>query len=112
MTASTSYQAGELVLIRFMFTTGQQAKDRPALVLLDTGDADVVVARVTSRSAIDPMEVTITDWRAAGLLAPSIVRPHKILTADKTLVRRRIGLLQPADRLQVSAALRHLFGNW
>ncbi len=40
------YQPGEIVLLLFPFTDMGGAKRRPALVLLDTGDIDIVVARV------------------------------------------------------------------
>lgn len=44
----TNYQPGDLVLIAFPYAGGMQSKQRPGLVILDTGDADVVVARVTT----------------------------------------------------------------
>jgi mRNA interferase MazF len=58
----TNYQAGDLLLVNFAFTGGGQSKLRPALVLLDTGDADVVVARVTSQPAIAGHDVALTGW--------------------------------------------------
>ena len=45
MRSTTSYQPGEVVLVAFPFTGGPHVKRRPALVILDSGDADVVVAR-------------------------------------------------------------------
>jgi mRNA interferase MazF len=39
-----NYQPGDLVLVAFPFTGGG-SKVRPALVLLDTGDDDILVAR-------------------------------------------------------------------
>ena len=43
----TTYQPGDVVLLAFPFTDGVRQKQRPALVLLDTGDPDIVVARIT-----------------------------------------------------------------
>jgi hypothetical protein len=40
----TNYQVGDLVLVDFPFTVSGPGKPRPALVILDTGDADVLVA--------------------------------------------------------------------
>ncbi len=45
MPSTTSYLPGDLVLADFPFTTSGPGKPRPALVVLDTGDADVVLAR-------------------------------------------------------------------
>ncbi len=55
------YQPGEIVLLLFPFTDMGGAKRRPALVLLDTGDTDIVVARVTSQAHQSQYDVEITD---------------------------------------------------
>ena len=69
MPSTTSYQAGDLILVDFPFAGGRQVKTRPALVILDTGDADLVVARVTTQAVSSSHDVPIIDWQAAGLLA-------------------------------------------
>ena len=47
------YRPGDVVLLVYPFTSGEGAKKRPALVLLDTGDDDVVAARITSQAPRD-----------------------------------------------------------
>ncbi len=47
-----NFRPGEIVLVTFPFASAAEAKRRPALVLLDTGDADLIVARVTSQTAL------------------------------------------------------------
>jgi mRNA interferase MazF len=108
----TTYQAGDLVLAKLPFTGGTGGKVRPALVVLDTGDADVVVARVTTQTAVAPLDVSLTDWQASGLLAASVVRLHKLATIEKALVIRVLGQLQPGDRQRVAAVLQQTFGSW
>src|SRR5271156_2151916 len=103
MPSMTSYQTGDLILVDFPFAGGKQVKTRPALVILDTGDADVVAARVTTQAVSAPQDVPISDWQGAGLLAASIVRLHKLATLEKSLVPRILGRLPPADPMQVSA---------
>jgi hypothetical protein len=49
-----AYRFGDILLLSFPFTGGIGSKRGPALVLLDTGDADVLVARITSQSARTP----------------------------------------------------------
>ena len=49
----TSYQPGDLVLIAFPYTAGG-GKVRQAMVVADTGDADIVVARVTTQAPLPP----------------------------------------------------------
>jgi mRNA interferase MazF len=112
MTSTINYQAGELVLIDFPFTTGAQSKVRPALVLLDSGDADVLVARITTQSVTTLYDVPLTDWQQAGLLAPSAVRLHKLVTSAKHRVNRVLGRLTPGDHQKISAVLMQTFGAW
>jgi len=85
-----SYRPGEVVLLAFPFADATEAKRRPALVLLDTGDADVVVARITSQTAQTTLDVELVEWQQAGLLLPSVVRVHKLATLGKRLVERRL----------------------
>lgn len=112
MPSTTNYQPGELVLVTFPFAGSTQTKNRPALVILDTGNADVVVARVTTQMHQTPYDLPITDWQGAGLLAPSVVRLHKLATLEKALIRRRLGKLQQPDHQRVSALMRQTYGSW
>jgi mRNA interferase MazF len=112
MTATTSYQAGDILLADFPFVGGHQSQIRPALVVLDTGDMDVLLARITTQRHPTPYDVVLTDWRGARLLAPSIVRMHKMITLSKKQIIKPIGTLQPVDHQRVSTVLNQLFGNW
>jgi mRNA interferase MazF len=107
-----NYQPGDLVLIAFPYTAGAQSKSRPAMVVLDAGDADLLVARVTTQSGPDDCDVLLQDWKEAGLLAPSTVRLHKLATLGKVLVQRRLGCVQTEDRAAISLAMRRIYGNW
>jgi mRNA interferase MazF len=98
--------------VAFPFSGGGQAKRRPALVVLDAGDADVVVARVTTRRYQTSFDVDIANWQRAGLLAPSVVRVHKLATLDRRLVEMRLGRLSAADRARVASAVRRILSAW
>ena len=108
----TSFRPGDLVLVAFPYTGSTQVKRRPAMVLLDVGDADVVQARITTQRYQTPHDVDITDWQGAGLLAPSVVRLHKLVTLDKSRVLRYLGALQSVDQQRVSAVVRRIYGTW
>src|SRR5215471_14763402 len=54
-------------------------------------------------------DVGISDLRAAGLPAPSIVGPAKIATVDARDAQR-LGTLSGADRKAVAAGLRAILG--
>jgi mRNA interferase MazF len=106
-----AYRPGEIVLTTLAFTTGTGAKRRPALVLLDIGDADIVVAPITTRSAQANFDLVLIDWQQAGLLKASVVRTHKPVTIEKSLVERKLGIITPRDWAQVRAAVQQLWAG-
>ncbi|MCX6844818.1 MAG: type II toxin-antitoxin system PemK/MazF family toxin [candidate division WOR-3 bacterium] len=103
-----SYAAGDVVLLEFPFTGTAGSKRRPALILLDTGDDDIVVARVTGQLSAAPQDVTLDEWQQAGLLLPSVVRLHKIATLQRRLVDKKLGRLTPGDWSRVVLILRQV----
>lgn len=108
MPSTTIYQAGDLLLVDFPFTASGSGKPRPALVLLDTGDADVLLARVTTQPRSTAYDVALSHWQHAGLLAPSIVRLHKLATLAKSRVLKHLGSLHVNDRQQGAAVLQQI----
>ena len=103
------YESGEIVLVEFPFTSGESSKRRPAIVLLDTDDSDVIVARVTSQEGRDEFDVEVKDWKSAGLLRESIVRVHKLATLEKITITRRMGKLSEPDWASVKVAIDQLW---
>lgn len=103
------FRRGETVLVRMEFHQTDGAKVRPAVVLLDTGDEDLVAAPVTSRARTSDFDFAIQDWRAAGLNVPSWVRVHKLTVLPRDAVLRQLGMLTPLDRETLGAALRRAF---
>lgn len=88
---------GEIFICRFPFTSGQLSKARPALVLFDLG-LDVVICRITSSQHSGRFDVAVGDWAAAGLAKPSVIRLSRLVTAEKSLLRPRLGELSTADK--------------
>jgi mRNA interferase MazF len=103
------YRPGEIVLLSFPFADAAGAKRRPALVVLDVGDQDVLVVRVSGQVAQTAFDVVIQDWQRAGLVLPSVARVHKVATLEKRLVQRRLGTLTRDDWQRVSGAIRQMF---
>jgi mRNA interferase MazF len=108
----TNYKKGDLLLVDFPFADTGQAKRRPAMVVADTGDEDLPVARVTTQAARDNFDIEITEWKLAGLLAPSVVRLHKLATINKSRLGRKLGSLAASDRANVSIAVQLLCDGW
>lgn len=95
---------GEVVLIRMQFHQAMGAKVRPAVVLLDAGDDDFVAAPITSQERHSDFDLSILEWRDAGLNVPSSIRVHKLTVLAKTDIVRSVGTLSQSDR----ASLVHL----
>jgi mRNA interferase MazF len=100
MPSTMTYRAGEVVLVSFPFTVGQRAKKRPGLVVLDSGDADVLIARITTQIYASQWDVLLTHWQSANLLQQSVVRLHKMATLEKSSIIARLGSLDPQDHKQ------------
>jgi hypothetical protein len=49
------------------------------------------------------LDVTLHDWKAAGLLKPSFARLDRLVTAEKTIFLRRLGVLGAGDLAAVRA---------
>ena len=103
------YSFGDVVQLEFPFTDAAGAEERPALVLLDTGDDDVVAARITSHYARDEYDIEIDDLDAAGLGVPSVARLHKLATLEKSLIARKRGALSENDRNRMRQAILRLW---
>ena len=73
-----NYKFGDIVLIKFPFTDNLTFKKRPALIIKDTNDGDVIVARITSKSYNTEYDIELADWSKSGLKLPSVIRVHKL----------------------------------
>jgi mRNA interferase MazF len=93
----TNYEFGDIVLVEFPQSGSDQRKRRPALVVLDIGDADIVLAPITTRERSARGDYKLRDWSAGGLLRESWVRLAKIACLQKSDVTRRLGHLTDHD---------------
>ncbi len=91
-----TYNIGEILLCAFPFSNGQ-IKKRPALVVLDYGDNDVLVSRITSHIPQNEFDYNIVEWQTAGLLLPSTIRASKIVHLEKIYLERSLGRLEQSD---------------
>ncbi|MBI3140365.1 MAG: type II toxin-antitoxin system PemK/MazF family toxin [Rhodocyclales bacterium] len=109
--AEARYRPWDVVILPFPFTDRDSAKVRPAVIVssetLHRSTGKYFLVMITSASHAPAQgDVTIDDLKAAGLPAPSLVRPSKLTTVERALFRRRIGVLPAAERAAVLASLR------
>ena len=112
MPPTTTFERGAVVLVRFPFTDLTSSKQRPALVVsspdfLAAGD-DLLVAAISGQRVDRPgrLDHVVAEWKAAGLLMPSVVRAGKLVTLHRDLIRRGLGRLSAPDLRAVDALLR------
>ncbi len=107
----TSYKFGDVVLVPFPFTDQSSSKRRPAVIVSSAAyhsdHINLILMGISSQVSGAPRvgEVTITDWKKAGLIGPSVVKAV-MTTIERKLVIRRLGTLADVDRNRVEQALR------
>ena len=84
-------ETGSIVLLSFPFTDGTGYKRRPALVLKDCEDGDMLVCRITSKIYRSKYDVYLDDWLIFGLKLPSVVRIHKMATLETDMIETIMG---------------------
>jgi mRNA interferase MazF len=107
-----TFKPFDVLVVPFPFTDSAAVKRRPALVLSAEPFQDrighLVCAMITSRENRGwPLDVTLTDLKAAGLAHASVVR-MKLFTLDERFVLRKAGRLGEADRAAIRRNLRLL----
>lgn len=99
---------GDIVLLRFPFTDGKSFKKRPALIINDFDDGDIIVCRITSQIYETKNDYYLDIWSDAGLKLPSVVRVHKIATLDRGLVAAKLGKLDEISKKSIIQIVNNL----
>jgi len=105
----TTYNFGDIVLIGFPHTDLQGVSKRPGIVLYDSGDQDVLVARVTTQEYRTEADYKIREWGRCGLLGESYIRLGKQATIEKRLIIRKLGTLETKEINALRSILKRMF---
>ncbi len=111
----TGFEFGDVVLVPFPFTDQTATKKRPAVVVNSLAyhqhRPDLIVMAVTSQVQPAPAlgDVPVSEWRHAGLLKPSVVKPV-LTTIEARLVIKKLGRLHEADAGALKQALAVILG--
>ncbi len=103
-----NYKFGEIVLIKFPFTDNLTFKKRPALIIKDTNDGDVIVCRITSRLYNTSYDIELKNWNKNGLKLPSVVRIHKIASLEKDMIDAKLGEIEDFVKTKVTTVINQL----
>ena len=95
-----TFTAGAIVLVRFPFSDLTRSKLRPAVVLAEIDNNDVILCQITSKPYADENAIDLSkDSFAQGSLNRiSYVRPGKIFTASSKIIVRQVAKLKPSVR--------------
>lgn len=108
---ASEFQQGDVVRVPFPYTDKEIRQHRPALVVSDGAIGEVgallwVVMITSAENRPWAGDVSLgQDYGAAGLPAPSVIRPVKIATIE-TSNAERLGRIPPALMAKVSAQMR------
>ncbi len=114
MPCMTTYDRGDVVLVAFTFSEESGTKLRPAVVVssraYNRARGEAIVTAITSNIRRRLFgDYLIADWKAAGLLFPSMATAI-VRTVKRTMINRKIGSLARADLAAVDEELRRSFG--
>lgn len=101
---------GAVVLVPFPFSDLSQAKQRPAVVIVEAGRGDWILSQITSVPYGDPrsIELSDADFARGGLRTTSYVRPGKLFTANTSLIVRQVGQLRTSAFQPIAEAIIRL----
>ena len=107
----------DVVLLPFPFTHLSTTRRRPCVILSSFQPRGLaqhcVVAMVTSNLSglTFPGDTLLSKWSEAGLPKPSLVRLAKVVTVDRSLIRKKIGTVHDADRKVIRRQFRQVFSR-
>ncbi len=104
-----NYNSGDIILLRFPHSEGTEESRRPALILAQTDDLDIIVAKITSSEKRSDYDIVINDWKETGLLFPSVIRMDKIATLSRSRVLKKLGRLNLVYESMIKDKIKQLF---
>ena len=86
---------GSVVVIPFPFSDLSATKRRPALVLANLEDSDILLCQITSQYKETKHVISLgtTDFTIGSLPINSYIRPERIFTADKSIILKTVGVV-------------------
>ena len=115
--SSSSFDAGDIIVLDFPFSDLQQSKIRPGLVITskkyNAASPDIIVLKITSSQRQQEYGVVLNqpDLDQGALKKQIVVRTDYPLVIEKSLIRSKIAeKVKPAFLAQIKKKLGQLYG--
>lgn len=102
---------GNIVSVIFPFSNLKGQKIRPALVLATVEFDNLILCQITSKpySSKTAIRIQQSDFEEGKLPVVSYARPDKLFTADKSIVKSRLGNLNIKMKGKILQKVRKQF---
>ena len=97
--------------LRETTSTVTGSKQRPGVVVSSPehqrSGHDLIVAAISGQRVDHPgaFDHVVAEWKTVGLLMPSVVRCGKLVTLERTMVRRPLGRMSSSDFREIMATV-------
>ncbi len=89
----------------------KDTKARPAVVLVDLPDDDLIVAPITKTGPRSEYDIPVTQWKSVGLRMFCYARANKPLTIQKSDIKASVGSLIDPDLENLKKALHKFWDS-
>lgn len=88
---------GDIVAVLFPYTDLTNAKRRPALVITNLRNDDLVLCQITSKVKTDGYSVDFSgaDFAVGSLNKKSYIRPNRLFTIHKNAILYKVAQVKP-----------------
>lgn len=102
---------GDVLIVPFPFSDLSQTKRRPAAVVAEAENGDLILCQITSRPWSNGNAIALEDGDIAGegLQRTSYARTDKLFTASASIALRTVGRIKAVRLRQLRTTIRHLF---
>jgi mRNA interferase MazF len=99
---------GQVALATFPFSNLSSSKLRPCLVIGIAGFDDIVLCQITSKSykSKRAVELTQKDFAQGSIVTNSFIRPDKIATLDRNMIKRILGTVTESKLKEIKLNLK------
>ena len=102
---------GDVVILPFPYADLTEMKKRPALVVAELENYDVILCQITSKFIPDKYSVLLKpeDFSEGHLRQESCIRPNRLFTADSRIILYKAGSLTKSKIIEVIEKILEIF---